>query len=430
MPVFSFQKDNLETNTRDFNARMNISAVQTSQTQEVEIQWSVTFGGTESDKANALVQTADGGFVLAGYTRSYGTGSEDMWLVKTDANGQHEWNSTFGGIEDDRATSLVQTSDGGFAIAGSTEKDFYTDGMLLVKTDANGQHEWNTTLWGTKGAYSLIQASDGGFVLAGSNGDMYLVKTDANGQYEWDTTFGGFGDDVANSLIQASDGGFLLAGNTRSYGAGMSDMLLVKTNANGQQQWYKPFGGPADDRANSMIQTVDGGFLLAGNTYSYGAEDGDMWLVKTDVNGQHEWNTTIGGTKYDGAKSLIQISDGGFLLAGITYSYGDDWNNDMWLVKTNATGQHEWDIAFGESGNDYAESMIQTSDGACAIAGLTQSYGNGWPGDMWLVKTSEIPITEITTTTSTRNITFGWNVLLLLLTLFAMIPLRSSRKSS
>lgn len=404
--VFTNQGAVIDRKSRDFNDGRNRVVYQARVNQEGEMQWSTTFGTTEWESASSLIQTSDGSFLLAGESNANGAPS-DMWLVKSDTNGQYLWNRTFGGTRSDKAKDLIQTTDGGFALAGETRIDFFTEGMLLVKTTVNGEEEWNATFEGTDhaSAESLVQTTDNGFALAGFldidleinfNYYMWLVKTDTNGVKEWEKTFGGTGDEQAVSLIQTTDGGYLLAGFTSSYGAGGDDIWLVKTDANGEQEWNKTFGGTENERANSLIQTMDGGFAIAGSTRSYGAGEGDMWLVKTDTNGEQEWNVTFGGAEYDGAYSLIQLSDNGFLLGGITYSQVE--YNDIYLVRTDMTGQFEWERRFGGGYIDYAKSVIQTSDGGCALAGPTQSYGAGG-SDMYLVKTTPISLATTTTTT-------------------------------
>ncbi len=205
--------------------------------------WNQTYGGTELDEAWSLVQTVDGGYALAGYTYSFGAGSYDFWLVKTDASGNSEWNQTYGGTSSDQAYSLVQTVDGGYALLGWT---------------------WS---------YG-----------AGSS-DFWLVKTDADGNALWNRTYGGTYAEYAYPLIQTVDGGYALAGYTTSYGAGQNDFWLVKTDAGGNALWSQTYGGTSNDQAYSLVQTVDGGYALAGGTYSFGAGSYDFWLVKTDSNG-------------------------------------------------------------------------------------------------------------------------------------------------
>ncbi|MFX0184584.1 MAG: hypothetical protein ACFE95_16000 [Candidatus Hodarchaeota archaeon] len=353
-----------------------------------------TYGGPVLDYAYSVIATSDEGYVLAGYTRSYGAGKSDMWLVKTNAAGQVEWNQTIGGTAADYAFSVRVSSDGGYVLAGGTES--YGAGksdMWLVKTNAAGQVEWNQTIGGSAADYAfpVIASSDAGYVLAGrtesygaGESDMWLVKTNAAGQVEWNQTFGGVDNDDATSVIATSDAGYLLAGGTESYGTGGMDMWLVKTNAIGQHEWNQTYGGLYEDRASTVIATSDGGYVIAGLTSSYGAGSRDMWLVKTSATGQHEWNQTYGGTGLDYADSVVSTSDGGYVLAGRTESYGAG-ESDMWLVKTNAAGQVEWSQTFGGIDSEAAYSVIATSDEEYVLVGRTESYGAG-NEDIWLIK--------------------------------------------
>jgi hypothetical protein len=391
----------------------------TAVTTVIEMEWNNTFGGLADDWSHSVVRTTDDGFALAGITESYGAGDKDIWLVKTDANGQAEWNNTFGGNGIDVVFSMIHTTDGGFALVGFTES-FGGSGRYfwLVKTDVNGQHEWNNTFGGVDNELcrSIVQTSDGGFVLAGETHsygagiyDMWLVKTNANGQLEWNNTFGGTNWDTAGSVIQTADGGYVLAGHTFSYGAGDADFWLVKTNASGQPEWDNTYGGAKDDRAMSVIQTADGGFVLVGNTKSFSAGSYDIWMVKTDTNGQLEWNNSFGGIESDGSNSVIQTADGGFIITGYTASYGAG-GVDIWLVKTDVNGQPEWKQTFGGSADDYdtritfgyqmhSNTLIQTVDGNFVLTGGTRSYGAGG-ADFWLIKTIESEDTTTTTTTT------------------------------
>jgi hypothetical protein len=249
-----------------------------------------TYGGTSTDIAFSVVQTGDGGYAIAGYTYSFGAGEHDFWLVKTDAAGNMQWNRTYGGTSNDFARSVVQTGDGGYAIAGYT--DSYSvgyDDFWLVKTDSSGNMQWNKTYGGTGNdiAYAVIQTSDGGYALTGettsygTGGDFWLVKTDSSGTVQWNQTYGGASGDVAYSLVQTGDGGYALAGHTESYGAGNYDVWLVKTDSSGTVQWSRTYGGADNDVARSVVQTGDGGYALAGYTDSYGAGGYDFWFIKT-----------------------------------------------------------------------------------------------------------------------------------------------------
>jgi hypothetical protein len=263
-----------------------------------------------------------------------------------------------------------------------------------VKTDANGNMQWNKTYGGTGYDYaqSVVKTGDGGYAIAGpttsfgaGNDDFWLVKTDANGNMQWNKTYGGTGDDWAVSLIQTGDGGYALAGYTSSFGAGWYDFWLVKTNSAGTMQWNKTYGGTNADYGRSVVQTGDGGYALAGYTYSFGAGNADDWLVKTDASGNQLWNTTYGGTSEDGAYWVVQTGDGGYALAGFTYSFGAG-NRDAWLVKTESNGNMQWNKTYGGTADDEAWKLIQTGDGGYAPVGWTTSFGAG-NRDAWLVKT-------------------------------------------
>jgi hypothetical protein len=357
--------------------------------------WSQTYGGSGDDYGRAVAQTSDGGYALAGFTDSYGAGGFDFWLVKTDSSGNMNWSQTYGGAGDDEAYSLVQTSDGGYALAGYTSSfgagyyDFY-----LVKTDSAGNQQWSKTYGGAGDdeAYSMIQTSDGGYALAGFTDSFggggyrfYLVKTDSAGTMLWNKTYGGQGESEAYSVIQTSDGGYALAGYTDSYGAGGFDFYLVKTDSAGNMQWNKTYGGIGDDEAYSVIQTSDGGYALAGYTSSYSPGVTSFWLVKTNSTGDLQWSQTYGSTGDSEAYSLVQTSDGGYALGGFTDAIGAG-GYDFWLIKTDSAGGVQWSQTYGGPDDDFAYSLIKTSDGGYALAGYTDSYGAGG-FDFYLVKT-------------------------------------------
>ena len=201
----------------------------------------------------------------------------------------------------------------------------------------------------------------------------------------WSKTYGGAGSENAKSVIQASDGGYLLGGITESFGAGNGDMYFVKTDASGNEEWSKTFGGASSENAKSVIQASDGGYLLGGFTYSFGNGESDIYLVKTDASGNEEWSNTLGGTRSEFANSILETSDGGYLLGGYTDSFGAG-TDDFYLVKTDAIGNEEWSKTFGGTSTDIAYSLIQTSDGGYLLGGYTDSFGNG-SQDMYLVKT-------------------------------------------
>jgi uncharacterized delta-60 repeat protein len=359
------------------------------------VTFAKTYGGTGYEGASSVQRTSDGGYILAGYTYSFGAGLSDIILIKTDANWNISWAKTYGGTNWDVARSVQQTSDGGYILAGETYS-FGAGGydFFLINTDANGNIQWAKTYGGTNydEAYYVQQTSDGGYIVAGLTysfgaglSDIILIKTDANGNISWAKTYGGTSGDVAYSVQKTSDGGYIVAGWTASFGAGSLDILLIKTNANGNIQWAKTYGGTHWDIAYSVQQTSDGGYIVAGYTQSFGAGSKNIFLIKTNANGNIQWAKTYGGTNYDEAYSVQQTSDGGYILAGYTQSFGAGYD-DIFLIKTDANGNIIWAKTYGGTDWDYAYSVQQTSDGGYIVAGYTQSFGAGG-GDIFLIKT-------------------------------------------
>jgi hypothetical protein len=311
-------------------------------TANPEAAWSKTFGGIDNDAGNSVQQTSDGGYIIAGFTESYGAGSGDVWLIRSDSSGDVAWNQTFGGSGRGYGYSVQQTSDGGYIIAGFTES------------------------------------------YGAGSGDIWLIKTDSSGDVAWNQTFGGSGGDFSTSVQQTSDGGYIIAGATQSYGTGMDDVWLIKTDSSGDVAWNQTFGDSGPDYGYSVQQTSDGGYIIAGATQSYGTRDFDVWLIKTDSSGDVAWNKTFGGSGHDYGRSDQQTSDGGYIITWFTLSYGAG-ESDVWVIKTDPSGGEEWKKSFGGSDSDYGTSAQQTSDGGYIIAGATQSYGAG-DFDVWLIK--------------------------------------------
>lgn len=371
-----------------------------------QMQWQKTFGGTNEDGGFSVQQTAEGGYVTIGWTYSLGAGSYDVYLVKTDASGNMTWQKTFGGANDDYGYAVRQTMDGGYIIAGMTYSfgagiaDVY-----LVKTDASGNMTWQKTFGGTGYdlGYSVRQTTDGGYIIAGltyssgaGSGDVYLIKTDASGNLLWSKTFGGTNSEFAYSVQQTSDAGYVITGYTYSFVPGGYDVYLVKTDASGNMLWQKTFGGANDDLGYSVQPTADGGYIITGYTVSFGTGGSDVYLVKTDASGNMTWQKTLGGTSSDYGYSVRQTADGGYVIAGYTYSFGAG-GSDVYLVKTDASGTMLWQKTFGGTNSDYGGSVQPTADGGYIIAGETYSFGAG-SGDVYLIKV-KIATAGVTTLT-------------------------------
>jgi len=305
-------------------------------------------GGKNDDGGHSLIQTSDGGYAIAGHTKSFGAGDWDVYVVKLDATGNLQWTRTIGGENEDLGHSLIQTSDGGYAIAGHTKSFGAGDwDVYVVKLDSAGNLQWTRTIGGENEdlSLSLIQTSDGSYAIAGTTksfgageDDVYVVKLDANGNLQWTKTIGGLADEVGFSLIQTSDNGYAIAGYTNSFGAGGYDVYVVKLDANGNLQWTKTIGAKKEDLGLSLIQTSDGGYAIAGKTNSFGAGGLDVYVVKLDANGNLQWTKTIGAkNKYSSKPSLIQTSDDGYAIAGDTKSFGAG-ETDICIVKLDKNG--------------------------------------------------------------------------------------------
>jgi hypothetical protein len=334
------------------------SPILAAENPPVEV-WDTNYGESEFEAAWCIEQTDDGGYIMAGKTKSWGAGEDDFYLVKTNALGDKVWQNTFGGPGYDVAKSVKQTTNG-YIIAGKTTsfgvggEDFY-----LVKTNALGDKVWQNTFGGTSHdqAESVEPTTDSGYIIAGwttsfgeGENDFYLVKTNASGDKVWQNTFGGIDKDEAKSVEQTTDSGYIIAGYTESQGEGGRDIYLVKTNASGDKVWENTFGGTSNDVAESVEQTTDGGYIIAGYTESQGEGGRDLYLVKTNALGDKVWENTFGGTSNDVAESVEQTTDGGYIIAGYTESQGEG-GRDIYLVKTNASGDKVWENTFGGTSN-------------------------------------------------------------------------------
>jgi predicted secreted protein len=362
--------------------------------------WSKTYGGANAEGVDSIypvvLQTSDGGFLLTGDTRSYGAGSNDAYLVKTDANGEMQWNKTYGGPLNESACVVSNTSDGGYAIMcitnsyGAGGNDFW-----LLKTDANGNLQWNRTYGGADvdNGYVVFQTADGGYVMMGDTNsfgaggtDAWLVKTDASGNTQWNKTYGAAGNDYASCLMSTADGGYAVLSYTMSFGGYKA--WLFKIDSSGNMVWNKTYGVGAVSWGNTGIQTADGGYAITGVVWTGGKRD--AWLIKTDPSGNMLWNKTYGGTGDDTGWAVEQMEDGDYAIVGVTSSFGAG-GVDGWLFRTDSSGNMLWNRTYGGAGTEFLDDIILTSDGGYALAGFTDSFGAG-STDLWLIKTDEIGV--------------------------------------
>ncbi|HDQ15719.1 MAG TPA: hypothetical protein ENN45_01520 [Bacteroidetes bacterium] len=313
--------------------------------------------------------------------------------------GSEKWIKKFGGDSLEFGYDCEQTSDGGYIVVGATFSygigDENSD-IWLIKIDGSGNKVWDKTYGGSgsEHGHSVQQAKDGGYIIVGYTtsytsglSDVYLVKTDNLGNLEWNKNFGGTGADKGFSVRQTNDGGYIIVGETESYGAGKSDVWLIKTDGSGNKVWDKTYGGKEIEKGESVQQTKDGGYIIAGETSSYGEGLSDMWLIKTDGSGNKVWDKTYGGEDGDEGCDVKQTADGGYIITGKTRSYAVS-AYDAWLVKTDNVGNLLWYETYGGEGDDEACSVDITHDGGYIIAGGTWPYSTNF--NSWLIKTDNL----------------------------------------
>jgi len=378
----------------DKSGNVRTKSVTTIMDKIKDISWQKTFGGEDDDGANSIQQTSDGGYIVAGWTTSFGSGRYDVYILKLNSKGEVEWQKTFGGGDDDVAFSIQQTTDGGYIVAGWTNSFGYGgEDAYILKLNSKGEIEWQKTFGGedSDGALSIQQTKDGGYIVAGGTSsfgsggqDAYILKLNTKGEVEWQKTFGGAKDDVANSVQQTTDGGYIVAGRTYSFGSGLEDAYILKLNSKGDLEWQKTFGGKDNDGAFSIQQTKDGGYIVAGGTSSFGSGGQDAYILKLNTKGEVEWQKVFDGGDDDVAFMIQQTADGGYIAAGWTSSFGSG-ERDAYILKLNSKGEVEWQKTFG--GEDYyvANSIQQTADGGYIAAGWTSSFGSG-ERDVYILK--------------------------------------------
>lgn len=340
-------------------ASLCVSVVQAS-------DWAATFA---FGSVYSVEPTADGGFVAAGETGG-GTLS-DVWVFKLDRLGKVVWQRTYGGLAGDRAYNIRTTADGGYVVAGFTGYAGAAgtrDGWVL-KLDASGDVVWRKVYGGAgdDDILSIDPTSDGGYVLAGatyltgSSEKAWVLKLDATGNVIWQTTYGGAFNDAALSVRQTPDGGYIVAGYTWSFGAGGSDAWVLKLDAGGNVLWQKTYGGAGNEVAMSVVPSGGGGYVVAGQTNSFGAGDSDAWVLKLDATGTVVWQKTYGEAGYESAASIAATADGGYVVAG-------QRDQAAWFFKIDDGGNIVWQHTYSGASPYAAYSVRPTSDAGHVIA--------------------------------------------------------------
>ncbi|MBK9637015.1 MAG: T9SS type A sorting domain-containing protein [Bacteroidetes bacterium] len=362
---------------------------------QAQITFQKKFGASYGEDLGRSIQsTSDGGYIIAGYSRQSGT-NLDIKLIKTNSIGDSLWVRTFGGPLNEEAKSVRQTTDGGYIIAGYT-KSFGSGNSdaLLMKIDSTGNLLWTKTYGGTdvETANWVQQTTDGGYILFGnvttltSNGDdTYLIKTNASGDSLWTRTIGtNAGDNNGNYVQQTNDGGYILAGTMGNINGNNVDVFLAKTNSLGSVQWIKMYGGPVADYGNYVQTTTDGGYVLFGSTCSFHMSIYDFYMVKTDANGDSLWTRKVSGGYGDYGTCMMQTTDGGYIVAGNSANSSSIY--DILLLKMDANGDSIWSKTIGvPTGNEFPYEIAQTQDGGYIISGY---MGIAFGGkEVYMIKT-------------------------------------------
>jgi len=416
--VSNLKVDNPEINTQDITHKLSLNSLNPFQVKTILAQTSPTgplfiktIGETGEDWSGSIQQTSDGGYVITGYTLSFGAGNYDVFVIKLDSSGNLSWAKTIGGTGNDYGRSIRQTSDGGYVITGYTYSFGAGDsGLFVIKLDSSGNLSWAKTVGGTNEdrGYSIQQTSDEGYIITGEtwrfgagNYDVFVIKLDSSGNLSWAKTIGGTNEDRGYSIQQTSDEGYIITGETWSFGAGYSDVFVIKLDSSGNLSWARAIGGEGWDFGRSIQQTSDGGYVITGYTLRFGAGDYDVFVIKLDSSGNLSWAKTIGGKLGDSGNSIQQTSDGGYVITGYTYSFGAEFS-DVLVIKLDSSGNLSWAKAIVRGSPDYGSSIQQTSDGGYIITGSTGFHGvyiitgsTGFPGTVFGAEFSDVFVIKL-----------------------------------
>jgi hypothetical protein len=367
-------------------------------TLSAQEQWVRRYGLEGSDRGYAIDVCSDAGYIVSGRTTSFSEYNfEDMFLLKVELDGDTLWWKNYGGEYDDRAYSVAKTSDAGYIMAGFTEVDTTDPDIYIVKTDSDGVMEWQKTYRapGLDTVFCIRQTADGGYVAVGyttsfgaGKSDVYLLILDSLGDTIWTRTYGGTENDEGHGVLETSDGGYIIAGSSSSMGGSWDEVYIVKIDGSGVVKWERIYGGLYGDRALCISSTSDGGYIVCGYTLSFGNGNSDIYLLKLDSVGDTVWTQTYGGTRDDVGCSVRQTADGGYIAAGYSASVGPA-DEDIYLIKTDEYGEMVWSRIYGGDKDDRSFQVHQTQDGGYIISGRTRSFGS-LRCDIYLLKTDSL----------------------------------------
>jgi putative intracellular protease/amidase/ABC-type dipeptide/oligopeptide/nickel transport system permease subunit len=365
-----------------------------------DVVWAKTYGGPQAEGCRAICPCPDGGFIMAGYTFSHGSGDSDVLVIKTDDQGNMIWSRTYGGAGAEYGNGCLSTSDGYLVVGYTTSCGSGSKDVYLMKLDKKGKEIWSKTYGGASWdeGVAVRESADGHYVVCGhthsfgkGEEDVYLIKTDSLGNLIWSRAYGGERLDMGNSISVTSDGGFLIGATSGSFSQN-TDFFLIRTDADGQELWSRTYAakgprGHGFDWCNSVSLTQDGGALLAG--YADCQDVMDIHVIKTDPEGREVWSKTLGQKPfYDFGNAVCESPSGDIILLGTTKSIVADkniYNNDICLIRLDSEGNVIEEKIFDGPGSDWAGSVVLAGNGEIVAAGHTDSSGSGF-FDMLLLR--------------------------------------------
>ena len=347
-------------------------------------EWQTIYGGDEDDIAYGIVALEKGDSAVVGTCKSYGAKRTDICLTRMTSKGEMKWRLWLGGKKKEQGRAISRAADGTILVLGHTnsETSNYDYDLHIAKVSLDGKLIWEKRIGGERDEFAggIAGTDDGGALVVGSSesygdGDknIYIAKLDKNGKLLSAHTVGGVKDDVATSLTRTRDGKFVLAGYREIERAGDADFFVMKMDQNGKKIWAQTNGGEYEDMLNGVTATVDNGIVAIGKTRSYGSEQSDLTVMKYDADGKLIWHKIYGFKYYDYGNAVATTRDGGFILAGGTNSLGKG-NHSAYILALNKAGELIWSHVYGDERKDVAHGVARMSDGSLIVVGESNSF--------------------------------------------------------
>ncbi len=426
----------------------NVLGSETIEETEMLVLWNKTFGGEYYDTGESIIRSTTGKYVISGWTNS--SGDLDIFLIGLSSDGTQEWNQTIGDAEEDKGFQIITCDSGGYAIASTytniTATRNNTDFMVSRIAD-DGTIIWNKCFVGpeqTGGNYtgdlgrSIAQCSNGDFVLGGvtittsGKSDIWMLRITANGTKDWERVYHNWDIDRCFSphcIVQCNNGGFAILGYT--YNSTQSnDVWLIRTNSNGLPMWNRTYGDATGyQRPESLIECSNGGFVIIANTQSFGAGDADAWVIRTDLFGNQTWNQTYGGIELDQGFQILEMTNNELTFVGSTHNFDQEGQGDAWIVRIAENGTHLWNYTIGDAYGNSAGSFVYEGNDTFTVLGATNSIGVAF-SKIWVFKL-RLNTTIITLTPSVSSearINYHFFLLSGLISIGALIILKKKRR--